>query len=242
MFCEQCGSVLEENSKFCEQCGSPVNGNIENSANTIQPKMLGQSMYYGNQPQIIVQAPEKKFSFFHLFIGIAVLAIAIVVVCVSIYVVKKLDSEKSNGGQQNTVDAGTGNEAYNQDQQTFNAIYSMYCGTYELELIRENGAWKNYNTVGEVAGGILDFINLYEHGSQTDMYQAPTITLSSNSIDMTSFEYGEYSLDYFHYEEINEMDFFINDVHGFAIFHDGTYLYLAFPNEQGAWQGELAFE
>lgn len=242
MFCEQCGSELKENSKFCERCGAPVNGAGSNNA-SMYANAAGQPVYYSGQPQIIVQAPKKGFNFFHFFVGAAIVIFGIVFLGVAIFLVKTIQSGQPTAEQlQAQADADAASEMAAQERQMFDAIYSVYCGTYEIEKVRNNGVWENYNTVGEVVGFLVDFRNLYEFGSQTDMYSAPTITLSPDSVDLTSLGLGSYSVDYFHYEQISGMDYFINDTHGIAIFYDGTYLYLAYQNEQGAWQGECAFQ
>ncbi|MBR4084198.1 MAG: zinc ribbon domain-containing protein [Lachnospiraceae bacterium] len=241
MYCEQCGTELKENNRFCEQCGYPVNSPDDNCVSG-QTNSSTQPVYYGSQPQVIVQAPRKGFNFFHFFVGVSIIIIGTVFIGLAVFLIKQVQMSKPTDEQlQAQADIESANEREAQEQQLFSAIYSLYCGNYEMEKVRDNGVWKNYNTAGEVIGFLVDFRNLYEFGSQTDMYSAPTITLSADSIDLTSLQLGIHNVNEFHYENISGIDYFIDDIHGFAIFHDGTYLYIGYQNEKGAWQGECAF-
>uniref|UniRef100_UPI004057911E zinc-ribbon domain-containing protein n=1 Tax=Acetatifactor sp. TaxID=1872090 RepID=UPI004057911E len=251
MFCEQCGFEIKETDKFCEKCGHAISSDSVADATGVQAtepiQQNPQQVYYGTQTQVVEQNPKKGFNFFHFFVGASILIFGIAFIVIAMSFMKQMQAGQPTAEQmQAQADAQAEAEAANaaavQEQQLFNGIYSLYCRSYELEQVRTNGRWEAYNTLGEVAGAILDFRNYYEFGSQTQTYTAPSITLSMESIDLTALELGVHSISEFYYEEISGMDFFIDDVHGFAIFSDGTYLYIGFLNAEGAWQGEYAFQ
>lgn len=72
-------------------------------------------------------------------------------------------------------------------------------------------------------------------------YEAPTVTISSNYIDMSELKGPTFYTSDFRYENIDGYDYLINDEYKFAFMYDGKYLVYCEPDAYGYYQGYYAF-
>lgn len=220
MFCEKCGAQIGDDEKFCDKCGYPTN-------------MMGKKVDKKQQ----VKNEKAKMSSFQKSV-IAILIVFGIVFLILVWF--GMQAMNRNEREQQRLEAERAEAAL--EIEKVNEKYAIYCGTYELTNVMEDGEWKAYGIGSKLTGKVVDLIAAWKLGIETETYSAPQITIGADGVDLSAINQGRYIVSEFYYEEIEGMDFFIHETEEFALASDGNCIYYALPSEEGVWYFYYMFE
>lgn len=221
MFCERCGSELNDDYMFCDKCGHPVNSMVNDVSSQPSVPVSVQPWDYGNQPLVIANNKKKGLIF---FVGVAI--VAVLLICIGVLPEKNEKKKKTNFEQQQPNEYVTSENVIHENHD------SEILTEEEVSIIEDVDLGAYGQCIGYWAKNNVDTLS-----AETMWIQPPLVMEITEEFVMIHGPDYRANREDLQYDEINGIDYFTSVENGFRFYYSSSesLLVLELKTDSGEW-------